>query len=140
MPDKAAGFADGFLKITLKPIAAGAAAPPLTHKAERPPPGDYQVRVLAADGGESQRGLLLPEFGRGVRAGGDCAEVDLYRSGYSRGSVRVDGESIILRIDPLLYAPPRSGAFFFFGFGTAVTGRSARTTAAASPGLSTSRI
>lgn len=52
----------------------------------------------------------------------------------------VDGESIILRIDPLLYAPPRSGAFFFFGFGTAVTGRSARTTAAASPGLSTSRI
>lgn len=59
---------------------------------------------------------------------------------FDRDIREVDGESIILRIDPLLYAPPRSGAFFFFGFGTAVTGRSARTTAAASPGLSTSRI
>lgn len=73
-------------RIYLKPIAAGATAPPLTPQGRaNTPPGDYQVRVLAADGGESQRGLLLPEFGRGVCAGGDCAEVDLFRSGYSRG-------------------------------------------------------
>ena len=82
MPDKAAGFADGFLKITLS-WGSGSAID-ATRQSEHPP-GDYQVRVLAADGGESQRGLLLPEFGRGVRAGGDCAEVDLFRSGYSRG-------------------------------------------------------
>ena len=72
-------------RIYLKPIAAGVTAPPLTPQGRANTPRDYQVRVLAADGGESQRGLLLPEFGRGVRAGGDCAEVDLFRSGYSRG-------------------------------------------------------
>ena len=137
MPDKAAGFADGFLKITLKPIAAGVTAPPLTHKAERtPPPGIIKYafwRRTAANPNAVYCCLNLGE----ASAPEEIAPRSIC---FDRDIREVDGESIILRIDPLLYAPPRSGAFFFFGFGTAVTGRSARTTAAASPGLSTSRI
>lgn len=138
MPDKAAGFADGFLKITLKPIAAGATAPPLTHKAERtpPPPGIIKYafwRRTAANPNAVYCCLNLGE----ASAPEEIAPRSIC---FDRDIREVDGESIILRIDPLLYARPRSGAFFFFGFGTAVTGRSARTTAAASPGLSTSRI
>ena len=124
-------------RIYLKPIAAGATAPPLTPQGRaNTPPGIIKYafwRRTAANPNAVYCCLNLGE----ASAPEEIAPRSIC---FDRDIREVDGESIILRIDPLLYAPPRSGAFFFFGFGTAVTGRSARTTAAASPGLSTSRI
>lgn len=121
----------------LKAIAAGAAAPPLTPQGRaNTPPGIIKYafwRRTAANPNAVYCCLNLGE----ASAPEEIAPRSIC---FDRDIREVDGESIILRIDPLLYARPRSGAFFFFGFGTAVTGRSARTTAAASPGLSTSRI
>lgn len=121
----------------LKAIAAGVTAPPLTPQGRaNTPPGIIKYafwRRTAANPNAVYCCLNLGE----ASAPEEIAPRSIC---FDRDIREVDGESIILRIDPLLYAPPRSGAFFFFGFGTAVTGRSARTTAAASPGLSTSRI